>query len=309
MPREDHDQQFKTLIRAFLKEFIQLFFPEWYERFDFDKIEWLDKEVFLDPPRGETRNLDLVAKVDVRQAVAPQRPGQPESWIVLIHIEVEADDRITRLRPRMYDYYKGLRDRYQCPVWSLALYLHVGLDGVGWDVYEEYLWERRVLHFEYPYVGLPRLSAEEYANGESLLGVALSTMMRVPKERRLELVMHDLRRVAQSRENDVRKHLLAGFVAKYRQLDETQEQEFKRLLETEPYREVKAMTTTWHEEGRKQGILEGEKKVLYILLERRFGALSRAARDRLDALSPERLEALSAAILEAKSLRELGLED
>ncbi|HZT81860.1 MAG TPA: DUF4351 domain-containing protein, partial [Gemmataceae bacterium] len=144
---------------------------------------------------------------------------------------------------------------------------------------------------------------------ENILGVALAAMMRVPQERRLELITHGLQRVAQSGENDFRKHLLAGFLAKYRKLDEAQEQEFKRLLETEPFRGVKAMTTTWHEEGRKQGVLEGEKKVLAILLERRFGAISRDVRDRLDALPPERLEALTAAILEAKSLRELGLED
>jgi hypothetical protein len=301
MPREEHDQEFKTLIREFLREFIRLFFPDWYERFDFGKIEWLDKEVFLDPPRGETRNLDLVAKVRVRQAVAPQRPGEAESWIVLVHIEVEADDRITRLRPRMYEYYKGLRDRYHQPVWSLALYLHVGLEGVGWDVYEEHLWERRVLQFEYPYVGLPGLSAEEYANGESLLGVALSAMMRVPKERRLELVMHDLRRVAESSENDFRKRLLAGFVAKYRKLDKAQEQEFKRLLETEVYRGVKAMTTTWHEQG--------ERKILERQLRRRFGPLSDRARERLAAMPEERLEELADGILDGKSLKELGLED
>jgi hypothetical protein len=54
MPRQDHDQQFKTLIREFLREFIRLFFPEWYERFDLEKVEWLDKEIFLDPgPRGQ----------------------------------------------------------------------------------------------------------------------------------------------------------------------------------------------------------------------------------------------------------------
>jgi hypothetical protein len=200
--RDDHDQRFKTLIREFIKEFIRLFFPEWFDRFDLDHVEWLDKEVFLDPPGGEVRNLDLVAKVPVRQPVASQRPGQPESWIVLIHIEVEADDRITRLRPRMHDYYKGMRDRHQRPVWSLALYLHVGLNGVGWDEYEEYLWERRVLHFEYPYVGLPALEAESYVNGANILGVALAALMRVPDERRAELRAHALQRIGSSGEND-----------------------------------------------------------------------------------------------------------
>ncbi len=309
MPREEYDQEFKTLIREFLREFIRLFFPDWSERFDFDNIEWLDKEIFLDPPRGETRNLDLVAKVPVRQAVASQRPGEPDSWIVLIHIEVEADDRLTRLRPRMYDYYKGLRDRYHRPVWSLALYLHVGLDGVGWDKYEEYLWERRVLHFEYPYVGLRALSAEEYANRESILGVALAAMMRVTDERRAELKAHALQRIRDSGENDAKKRLLAGFVEKYLKLDEAQQREYERLLDTEPYRGVKAMTNPWHERGREQGILEGEKKMLYLLLERRFGVLGRNVRERLDALPLERIDALAGAVLDAKSLKELGLED
>ncbi len=309
MARQPHDQQFKTLLREFLREFIRLFFPDWYERFDFSQIEWLDKEIFLDPPLGETRNLDLVAKVRVKEQIASQRPGEADSWIILIHVEVEADDRITRLRPRMFDYYKGLRDRHHLPVWSLALYLHVGLDGVGWDEYEEHLWDRRILHFAYPYIGLPALSAEEYANGESLLGVALSAMMRVPKERRLELIVQDLQRVAASGENDYRKHLLAGFVASYRQLDAAQEQEFKRMLTMEPYTEMETVMSPWIDIGREKGILEGEKKMLALLLERRFGALAPSACERLAALSADRVEAMAGAVLEAKTLKELGLED
>jgi len=305
MPREEHDQEFKTLIHDFLQEFIRLFFPEWYERFDFGDIVWLDKEVFLDPPRGETRNLDLVARVRVKEAVAAQRPGESESWIVLIHIEIEADDRLTRLRPRMHDYYKGLRDRYHLPVWSLALYLNVGLDGVGWDKYEEFLWERRVLLFEYPDVGLPALSAEDYANRQSILGVALAAMMRVPDERRVELKGHALRRIQESDENEARKHLLAGFVDRRLKLDPVQQREFERLLETEPYRGVKIMTTPWHERGRE----EGERRILERLLQKRFGPLNSELRKRLTSVPADRLEELADAILDAKSLKELGLED
>jgi hypothetical protein len=301
MPREEHDQRFKTLIREFIREFIRLFFPEWYERFDFDNIEWLDKEIFLDPPRGETRNLDLVAKVAVRQAVASQRPGEASSWIVLIHVEVEADDRLTRLRPRMHDYYKGLRDRYRLPVWSLALYLHVGLHGVGWDEYEEYLWEQRVLHFEYPYVGLPGLSAEEYVNRDSMLAVALAAMMDVSDERRAELKAHALQRIQDSSENEGRKYLLAEVVNTYLKLDAAQQREFEELLDMEPYRGARMLATSWHEQG--------ARKILERLLQRRFGPLSDEVRERLASLPAERLEELADAILEAKSLKELGLED
>ncbi len=220
---QDHDQRFKVLIREFLCEFITLFFPEWARRFDFTRIEWLDKEVFLDPPRGETRNLDLVAKIPVQQVIEGQRAGEEDSWIVLIHIEVEADDRLTRLRPRMHDYYKGLRDRHHLPVWSLALYLKVGREGVGWDSYEEKIWDRRVLLFEYPYVGLPALDAADYVNRENILAVALAALMRVPDERRAELRAFALQRIGSSQENDVRKILLTDCVEQYLELNEEQQ--------------------------------------------------------------------------------------
>jgi hypothetical protein len=309
MPRVDHDQRFKALIREFLREFIRLFFVEWYERFDFDSIEWLDKEIFLDPPQGETRDLDLVAKVRVRQAVASQRPGEPEGWIILIHIEVEADDRLTRLRPRMHDYYKGLRDRYHLPVWSMALYLHVGLEGVGWDVYEESLWERRVLHFEYPYVGLPGLDMEQYRDGENILGVALAALMRVPDSRRAELRAHALRRIGASGENDYRKYLLAECVEQYLELDEAQQREFERLLASEPYREARTVAMTSYDKGEIAGMEKGQRRLVLLLLETQFGPLPQSVRQRVERFNTERLEQIAEAILKAKSLQELGLDD
>jgi hypothetical protein len=53
-------------------------------------------------------------------------------------------------------------------------------------------WDGLVLRFRYAYVGLPALDAEQFVSGEHLLGMALSTLMRVPagrqkREKRLEL--------------------------------------------------------------------------------------------------------------------------
>ena len=90
-------------------------------------------------------------------------------------------------RPRMFEYYIQLRRDTGLPAWPIALFLRVGLDGIGWDAYEEHFWERRVVRFEYAYVGLPGLEGEPFASGENLLGVALSALMRLPSERRAEL--------------------------------------------------------------------------------------------------------------------------
>ncbi len=273
---QDHDQRFKVLIREFLCEFITLFFPEWASRFDFTRIEWLDKEVFLDPPRGETRNLDLVAKIPVNKVVEAQRSGQEDSWIVLIHIEVEADDRLTRLRPRMHDYYKSLRDRHHLPVWSLALYLKVGREGVGWDSYEEKIWERRVLLFEYPYVGLPALDAAEYVNRENILAVALAALMRVPNERRAELRAFALQRIGSSQENDVRKILLTDCVEQYLELNEEQQREFQRLQRSEPFREGHTVAITSFDKGEAQGMTKGTRNSIIAVLEERRSTSQRA---------------------------------
>ena len=49
---EDHDQRFKALLKEFFAEFFQVFFPAWADRFDFARVDWLEQEVFTDPPRG-----------------------------------------------------------------------------------------------------------------------------------------------------------------------------------------------------------------------------------------------------------------
>ena len=75
---DDHDQRFKALLREFLPEFFALFFPDWAARFDFAGTEWLEQEAFLDPPGGEKRILDVVAKVPTRVPV-PDPSGRGAS--------------------------------------------------------------------------------------------------------------------------------------------------------------------------------------------------------------------------------------
>jgi len=168
----DHDQRFKTLIQVFFSEFLLLFFASWARRLHSAAVEWLDKEVFPDPPEGPRRVLDLVGKVATHEEVSGSREGEPGQFLALVHIEIESPDKATPLRPRMFRSYAQLRDKHGLPVLPIALYLKVGLDGVGIDVYEEHFWELRPVHFEYLYVGLPALDAVQYVQGDNWLGVA-----------------------------------------------------------------------------------------------------------------------------------------
>jgi hypothetical protein len=49
----DHDQRFKSLLKAFFAESFETFFPAWADRFDFSRVDWLEQELFTDPPRVE----------------------------------------------------------------------------------------------------------------------------------------------------------------------------------------------------------------------------------------------------------------
>ena len=176
MPQDaapDHDQRLKVLLKEFFEAFFLCFFPAWAARFEFTAIDWLDKELFLAPPQGEKRQLDLVARLKLRPGAPPVRAGEAD-LVALVHVELESRARALAFRPRMFDYYVQLRRDTGLPVFPIALFLRVGLDGGGWDAYEEHFWEQRIVRFEYAYVGLPALEGERYATGENLLGVALS---------------------------------------------------------------------------------------------------------------------------------------
>lgn len=308
----DHDQRFKSLLKVFFPEFFQAFFPAWADRFDFPRVDWLEQEVFTDPPRGERRSLDLVARVPLHSGVPPPTAAPADladRCLTLIHVEIESQDTVAPLRPRMLSYYEQLRRRHGLPVLPIALYLRVGLDGIGWDVYEEAYCEHRLLSFAYAYVGLPGLDGEQYVVGEHLLGVALTALMRVPPARRAEVHAEALRRLAEARENDYRRYLLLDCLEAYAALDDAQAQELEALLRTERYQEARAMAMTTFEKGLQKGRQQGQRSMLQKLLEARFGPLSPVAQQRLDGLGEERLEVLALELLTVQSLRELGLED
>ena len=310
--REDHDQRFKNLLLEFFRDFFRLFFPAWAERFDFDRITWLMQEVFPDPPTGERRVLDLVAQLPTRQVVAAQRPGDADSWIALILVEPWSRDSVTNVRAQVYDYYAYLRRKYRIPVLPIGVYLRVGLEGIGMDVYKEDFWELCPLHFEFLYVGLPRLDGLQFLEGENWLGVALSALMKIPADRKAWLKAEALRRLVNCPENAVRRHLLCECVQAYLPLEPPELQEFEQLLITPPYQEVRQMQATWYEQGLARGLEKGRqenREFIRVLLEERFGPLNADVLHRLESWPADRLNELGLGLIRGQSLQDLGLAD
>lgn len=159
------------------------------------------------------------------------------------------------------------------------------------------------MRFNYAYVGLPALDAEEYVRHDNLLGVALAALMKVSKERKIELAGEALERIVHCQENSYRKTLLCECVSAYLPLDDAQQDQFEEMVRNHPDSGVQAMQMGFldHVEQRAQ------RKMLREQLEERFGPLPPAALARLDAWRGERLSELARALLSAASLNELGL--
>lgn len=242
-----------------------------------------------------------------------------DSWVALVHVEIEAADTVAPLRQRMFHYYEPLRRRHGLPVLPIGLYLRVGLEGIGWDVYQEHFWEHELSRFNYPYVGLPALDAEQYVRQNNWFGVALAALMRVGKERRIQLAAEALERLVHCPENAYRKTLLCECVNAYLPTDEQQRRQFENMLRNHPDARVQAMELGLLDhverrgklEGKREGLLEGklegQRDLLRDQLEARFGRLPPAVLEQLQAWPADRLTELGRALLSAASLEELGL--
>jgi hypothetical protein len=290
----DHDQRMKVAVREFVPEFQSLILPVWTGRFDLTAPHWQQQEVFLDPPQGERRLLDLVAVVPVTQPV--QGANQ-----TLLHVEVESGDSVTGLRERMPRYRPALISRHNLPVLSLALYLSVALEGRGWDEARDDYWGENLSLTRWAYLGLPGLDAQTYVEGDNLLGVALSVLMNCPEERQPWLKARALQRIGQATLTPYRRFLLMEIIEAYLPLVGPHLQEYERLLLTEDFQMVRVLGQTSYEKG--------QSYLLRRQLERLFGPLSETARLRLESWPADRLLELGEKLLTAKSLAELGLED
>ena len=307
----EHDQRFKTLIRTFFESFLRLFFPEQAARIDFSNVEWLDKELLPDPPEGERHIVDLLARVRVVEPVDARRAGEPEPWLVCVHVEVESPDRTTGLKDRLPFYYFKIRERYGLPVLPIVIYLKVGLEGIGIDDVVESFFGLEVVRFQYRYVGLPALNAVEYLEGQNWLGVALAALMRIPPGRSAWIGAEALRKIAESGLNDTQKLLLGDCVEAYIPLDAADRENFRELLLQSNYEGVPAMNKTTYDLGIEKGIEKGQAlgqiSLLQQLIQRRFGGVNESTKQYLNALDPNQICDLTLKIATATKWEDVGI--
>lgn len=283
----NHDQRFKNLIREFFAEFFQLFFADWLDLLDLSEIAWLEQEISPEP--AGTRNvLDLVARVRCRRPLPDWHDGEEISeCLLVVLIEIESADSTTSIRARLPGYAWTLRSKLGLPVLPVVLFLKVGLNGIGVETHERRIGSLVAERMDFLYVGLPALDAVQYLEGDNWLGVALSALMRIPRDRVAWLGAEALRRLHVSPLTDQQKYWLGECVEAYLPLDAGQMRELEVLLQTKTYSGVKAVNLTTFEKGVLKGQLTGLIRGLLFAIEIKFGNVPAAIVDRVNEFESE----------------------
>ena len=303
-----HDQVFKGILRRFLRNFLELFFPEFAARLGFESLEFPDEELFKGFPDGVPRTPDVVARVRTWE-------GRPE--IVIVHIKAQSTTE-TDFGRRMFEYYALLWLSFDAPVFPIVLYVKEGgREGIETATYRHEIFGREVLRFQYSSVALAQIAGQEYVE-KGPLAAALAALMGWDRDSdSVALRLGLLGRVVASGLDEASLFLLVNLIETYLPVPEGERERYRRLLSRKEYRKVQEVELTWadklrqegREEGIQEGLVQGKRQTLKRQLAAKFGGLPNRVEASIDALaSAEELDDYLDRLLTAGSVEELGLE-
>lgn len=286
----DHDALFKQLLTEFFVEFLELFAPDLAADLDRESLVFLDKETFaelLDPDRREA---DLVVQARLH--------GEPASFVVHVEHQAQGDRTLHR---RMFRYFARLHDRYDQPVYPIALCSYASPREPAPNRYDLGFRNLAVLAFRFRVVQLNRMRWRDYLRHPNPIAAALMTRMRIARRDRVAAKAAMLASLAGIPLSAKRRALLRTFIEIYLLLTPDEQ----RRLKTELAR----IDPDW-KEGQMADILSfpevvGQRKMMTEQLTYRFGELSLAIQAHIADLSPEQIKELGQAIFTMQRLADL----
>ncbi|MEH1936648.1 MAG: DUF4351 domain-containing protein [Nostoc sp.] len=289
----DHDRLFKELLSNFFPEFIELFFPDISAYWERDSIEFLPQEIFTDVTEGERKILDIVLQVSVRN----------QDTLFIIHTEHQSYSQ-TNFNQRMFTYFARLHEKYALPVYPIVIYSHDSPQTPEPNSYCIDFPNKRVLEFNYEVVQLNQLKWQDFVNQRNPVASAFMAKMRIDVQERPTVKLMSLQLLANLGLNPAQIQLISGFIDTYLDLNAQEEIMFQeQLASIEPKQEERVMqiVTSWM----RQGIQQGELKMILRLLNRRIGEVNPQLQERIQTLSTDELETLGEALLDFTTAADL----
>jgi hypothetical protein len=294
-----HDSFFKRLLRAFFPDLLRLVLPETARQLDFRHLTFLDKELLTGA--GARREADLLVRL-------PLLSG--DSQLLLVHVEIESRAS-RRIGERLRQYRRRIEATYDLDVVSIVVTLRGEEPGVHIRSLPG-VTAGPGLGSSYVAFGLAGCDATTYLRKPQPLAWALAALMDPGELGRIGLKMACLRRIAAAGIPSNARDLLVDCVATYLNLTPAEISEYAILDTDGKNREARTMEMSWgdrlRQEGRREGMEQGARRVLIRLLGQRFGKLPENVRRRIEEIdSVERLTRLSERVLTARSLEDVGL--
>lgn len=289
----DHDRLFKQLLTTFFVEFIELFLPGLSAYLARETIQFIDKEVFTDLTAGERHEVDLLVKAKFNQSDA----------FFLIHVEnqASAEDAFAK---RMFRYFARLHEKYDLPVYPIALLSFDSPQRPEPDQYQIRFPDRVVLDFSFRVIQLNRLNWRDYLRQPNPVAAALMAKMQITPEDRPKVKLEFLRMLATLRLDKARSALLREFMTRYLRLTSEENtrynSEYERLDPAEK-RSIVEVIDEWDAAGMRKGIA----KTAVRQLTHKFGPLPAALLARINALREEDLDDLAVAVLDLADLQKV----
>ncbi len=300
--RVSHDQLVKEVGLAFPADLVTLTLPYLARQIDLEALDFeTSRERFDDILRGRRWFPDLASEVRCRSG--------PEEH-ALAHLEIEYEYRSRKL-PVLREYNRVLSKGTGLLVHTAVIYLHGGPPGLVRNKQQDVSFGRDLWTFRYNSLGLSRAPAWKYLKRPQPLAWAFAVLMHPQGfASRGELAIACVRRILGARKLDEdRRFKLLNFVQTYVKLDDRTAPEYEALLRESENQEVREMFMTWadeiREEGREEGLRQGEASLLERQLNRRFVELPKWVLERLEQATREELGRWSERVLEARRLEDV----
>jgi hypothetical protein len=289
----DHDALFKLMLMSFFREFLELVAPELAEALDPEPLVFLDKESFSDLLDPDRREADLVVQAKLRE--------QPATLLIHLEHQAQVDRELDR---RMFRYFGRLYDRYDLPVYPIALCSYTTPRTPALDRHQLQILRRSVLDFRYVVLQLNRLEWRDFLQTDNPVAIALMTRMRIEPGDRWRVKAASLRLLAGARLNGTQRRLISQFLDRYLPLQGVELEAFRAEVATfaaPVQEEAMKFVTSWERQGRQ----EGQRDLVERMLTRKLGQLPEPVTTRLATLSSSQLTALGEALFDFAALSDL----
>jgi Domain of unknown function (DUF4351) len=303
----DQDSPWKKILRQYLREAIEFFFPA------IDTIvDWSEPPVFLDKEFVQISQDAKIGKRYADQLVQLKRKNGPP-FVLLLHIEIQASKE-DNFEERMFIYALRIFDYFRQPAISVAILCD---PNPAWRPTEyQFTLPETKLSFQFGTVKLldyqtqrPQLATSH--NPFAWVVLAHLTLQETKRDKPTRKIwkLHLTQQLHESGYNQQDVINIFHFLDWLLKLPKPLEKEFWQELRTyEEERKMPYITSVeriGREIGRKEGKAEERQSLVSLQLRQKVGPLPKPISDRITQLSPDQQQSLAIALLEFTTIDDL----